>query len=63
MHSRLAEHAESSVMIGDMFETDIAGAANVGLDQIYFNRSGVESEMPFEPTYTVTDLLEIKNIL
>ena len=52
---------ESSVMIGDMFETDIAGAANVGIDQIYFNRDGVAGT--FEPTYTVMSLAEIRNIL
>lgn len=54
---------EGSVMIGDMFETDIAGAANAGMDQIYFNRNGVCSAGGFEPTYTVTELLDIKNIL
>ena len=52
---------ESSVMIGDMFETDIAGAANVGIDQIYFDRDGIAGT--FEPTYTVTALSDIKNIL
>ena len=53
---------EESIMIGDMFDTDIAGAAGVGMDQIFYNRKGLEL-LPFEPTYTVRDLLQIKEIL
>ena len=67
---RLYEHALSttsskpgeSLMIGDMFDTDIAGAAGVGMEQIFFNRKGIDT-LPFQPTYTVNTLLEIKNIL
>lgn len=51
-----------SIMIGDMFETDIAGAANIGMDSIYYNPKG-KSGHPFAPTYEVTHLLEIKEIL
>ncbi len=54
--------AEESVMIGDMFDTDIAGAAGVGMDQIFFNRKRLDL-LPFEPTHTVTSLLQIKDIL
>lgn len=53
---------EESIMIGDMFDTDIVGAANIGMEQIYFNPKGKENTT-FAPTYTVSDLLEIKNIL
>ncbi len=53
---------EESIMIGDMFETDIAGAANIGMQQIYYNPKGVK-ELPFRPTYEVADLLDIKRIL
>jgi putative hydrolase of the HAD superfamily len=66
----LFEHALSStgstvsdsIMVGDMFETDIVGAANVGIDQIFFNSKGIEKK-PFEPTYEVRDLKEIIGIL
>ena len=51
-----------SIMIGDMFETDIAGAANIGMDNIYYNPKG-KSGHTFAPTYEVTHLLEIKEIL
>ncbi len=53
---------ENSIMIGDMFDTDIAGAAGVGMEQIFFNRKGLET-LPFTPTYQVYDLLQIKEIL
>ncbi len=53
---------EESLMIGDMFETDIAGAANIGMKQIYYNPKGKQGH-PFVPTYEVRHLLEIKEIL
>ncbi len=51
-----------SIMIGDMFDTDIVGAANSGIDSIYYNPKG-RTGHPFEPTYEVRHLLEIKEIL
>ncbi|MBO7240771.1 MAG: YjjG family noncanonical pyrimidine nucleotidase [Bacteroidaceae bacterium] len=67
---RLYEHAldttsskpEESLMIGDMFDTDIVGAANSGIDSIYFNPKG-KTGHPFAPTYEVKKLLDIKEIL
>ncbi len=53
---------ENSIMIGDMFDTDIVGAAGVEMDQIFYNRKGLE-QLPFRPTYTVRNLLQIKEIL
>ena len=53
---------EESLMRGDMFETDIAGAANIGMEQIYYNPKGKQGH-PFVPTYEVKHLLEIKEIL
>lgn len=53
---------EESIMIGDMFDTDIVGAANIGMDQIYYNPKR-KSTRTFTPTYEVQDLLDIKKIL
>ena len=69
-HRKLYEHAmqrtasqpEESIMIGDMFDTDIVGAANFGIDSIYYNPKG-KTGHPFAPTYEVNHLLEIKEIL
>lgn len=57
-----ASTIEESIMIGDMFETDIAGAANIGMQQIFFNPKRL-TRLPFAPTYEVNSLLEIKEIL
>ena len=67
---RLYEHAmrktasepQESLMIGDMFDTDIVGAANFGMDSMYYNPKG-KTGHPFAPTYEVRHLLEIKEIL
>lgn len=53
---------ENSIMLGDNIETDIRGARDAGLDQIYFNRWNRE-DLPFRPTYTINHLNELKNIL
>jgi putative hydrolase of the HAD superfamily len=53
---------KESIMIGDMFETDIVGAANIGMEQIYFNPKK-KDDNTFAPTYMVTELLQIKDIL
>lgn len=51
-----------SIMIGDMFDTDITGAAGVGMEQIYYNPKEKKGH-PFTPTYEVNHLLQIKEIL
>lgn len=51
-----------SLMIGDMFDTDIVGAANIGMEQMYYNPKEKKGHA-FSPTYEVTHLLQIKEIL
>jgi putative hydrolase of the HAD superfamily len=53
---------EESIMIGDMFDTDIVGAANIGMEQMYYNPKEKKGHA-FSPTYEVTHLLQIKEIL
>ncbi len=52
---------QNSLMIGDDLNTDIAGAANMGIDQIYFNYFHQKHEE--QPTYEVTNLLEVLKII
>lgn len=59
---KTASTVEESIMIGDMFDTDIVGAANIGMEQIYFNPKNKEN-CTFAPTHIVTHLLQIKEIL
>lgn len=51
----------NSIYIGDHFETDVIGSKNAGLDQIYFNPVGIAPL--FKPTFEITDLIELKEIL
>jgi putative hydrolase of the HAD superfamily len=50
-----------SLMIGDSIEVDIAGAMSVGMDQVHVNFSSAPQEL--KPTYTVSKLADLKNIL
>ncbi len=54
-----------SLMIGDSWESDIIGAKNYGIDQVFFQ---LNNETPDygkfgEPTYTITSLKELLTIL
>jgi putative hydrolase of the HAD superfamily len=52
------------IMIGDNYSTDIVGAMNAEIDQIYFNpkRTALDATDK-EPTYMVATLKEIEGIL
>ena len=50
-----------SIMIGDNLDADIQGAMNAGMDNIFVNHIGATTDK--KPTYTVTHLKELENIL
>jgi len=52
---------EESLMIGDALDIDIAGARNVGMDQVHANYNNVQQHI--QPTYTIRALKELKDIL
>ncbi len=56
---------ENSVMIGDNWDTDILGAKNVGLIQIFYNPGLMEIPSTFisKTTYPVVSLAEITALL
>lgn len=60
MHQAGAQ-VEESLMIGDDLEIDIKGAAGVGMDQVWTNFIGEKSS--FKPTYEVTRLLDMTDII
>lgn len=62
---RVAEStAEESLMIGDNYEVDIEGAQRVGIDQVFYNISKKDLNPEHSlPTFTITSLLELKEIL
>ena len=49
-----------SIMLGDNLEADIQGAINAGMDTIFVNH--INSTTTLQPTYTITDLSELKVI-
>ena len=48
-------------MIGDNPESDIQGAINAGMDNIFVNHIGATTTL--SPTYTIYTLQELENIL
>lgn len=51
------------IMIGDNINTDIIGAKNLGIDQIWFNPKDMKDAGNIAPTYTVKTLHDIRTIL
>lgn len=56
---------KESLMIGDSWESDIVGAKNYGIDQVFFklNNEIIDYNGYGHPTYTITELKELLNIL
>ncbi|WP_439489971.1 YjjG family noncanonical pyrimidine nucleotidase [Algoriphagus sp.] len=52
---------ENSLMIGDNPISDVLGAYNAGLDQVFFNPTGKSIDL--KPTYTISHLRELEDIL
>ncbi len=52
---------EQSIMIGDNLEADIAGAINANMDHVWFNPSGVKTDVQIQ--HEIQNLIELKNIL
>ncbi|PRY10363.1 putative hydrolase of the HAD superfamily [Pontibacter ummariensis] len=51
------------LMIGDNYECDIEGARAAGIDQVYFNPEKVKGRKRPKPTYEISCLSELKQIL
>lgn len=49
-----------SIMLGDNLDADIQGAMNAGMDNIFVNHLHTTTTM--QPTFTVTDLFQLKSI-
>lgn len=51
---------DESIMIGDSMEVDIAGARSAGMDQVHVNFANKPQDL--KPTYTIINLIELKEI-
>lgn len=56
-------HPESTLMIGDNYNTDILGAQNAGLDVMFFNRKPSSFETPGKVDFEIHALKEIMDLL
>lgn len=60
--NEVGANADQTIMIGDNLQTDIVGAKNSGIDQIWFNPKGKDAN-DVEPTCIVGSLLDIMTVL
>ena len=58
---RAGTTVDACIMIGDNYNTDIIGAKNAGMDQVFFNPNKNRKREPV--TYEITTLIELKSIL
>ncbi|ENQ3077227.1 YjjG family noncanonical pyrimidine nucleotidase [Bacillus sp. WLY-B-L8] len=70
--SKIFEHALNNIkhtdkskvlMVGDSLTSDIQGGINFGIDTCWFNPNKIANTSEFKPTYEISNLLELKNIL
>lgn len=54
-------NVNESIMIGDTLDVDVLGAMNAGMDQVHVNYNNTPQDI--QPTYTITTLQELKEIL
>lgn len=51
------------LMVGDSLTSDIKGGLNFGVDTCWFNRKKTLNKTEINPTYEISNLLDLKNIL
>lgn len=54
-------NVQESIMIGDNVEADIQGGINAGMDTVFVNHLNIKTNV--QPTFSVTHLQQIENIL
>lgn len=51
------------LVIGDSLKSDVGFAMNAGIDSCWFNRNDEDIDSAYKPTFTITSLSELKEIL
>lgn len=59
------KHTDKSkvLMVGDSLTSDIQGGINFGIDTCWFNPNNIIKKTAIEPTYEISNLMNLKNIL
>lgn len=69
---KIFEHALNNInhtekhkvlMVGDSLTSDIQGGINFGIDTCWFNPNKTVNKTGIKPTYKISNLMELKNIL
>jgi len=55
-------YKNSSIIVGDNFSSDIMGGNNFGIDTCWFNPDNLQNYTEIEPTYEISNLLELKEV-
>jgi len=61
--NRCSTNCQESIMIGDNLEADILGGINAGMDTIFVNHLCIQPAQHITPTYTITHLKQLEDIL
>lgn len=51
------------LMVGDSLTSDIKGGINFGIDTCWFNANKIENKTEIKPTYEISNLMELKDML
>ncbi|WGE84722.1 pyrimidine 5'-nucleotidase [Actinobacillus equuli] len=51
------------LMVGDTLASDVLGGNNAGIDTCWFNHAGVVNDTQIRPTYEITDIVELIEIV
>ena len=54
---------KEALIIGDSLTSDIQGGHNIGIDTCWYNPKNEENETLLKPTYIITNLHELENII
>ena len=54
---------EKIIFVGNSLRRDVAGAMNFGIDAVWLNLDGREGLKEITPTFTISKLTELKNLL
>lgn len=59
------KHTDKSkvLMVGDSLTSDIQGGINFGIDTCWFNPNNIIKKTAIEPTYEISNLMDLKDIL
>ncbi|WP_408607055.1 YjjG family noncanonical pyrimidine nucleotidase [Anaeromicrobium sediminis] len=59
------KHTDKSkvLIVGDSLTSDIQGGINFGIDTCWFNPNKIVNKMGINPTYEISNLMELRNII